>query len=104
MTVALSSGALTISSTSAQQAGSATFFVTSVGPGKGGDLGGIDGADRHCQSLAQAAGLGSRTWRAYLSTQAADGIRLARLIAQIADFEQRTGENFVLHVTQEKTR
>ena len=48
-----------------------TFFVTSVNPGKGGDLGGLEGADRHCQSLAQAAGAGHRTWRAYLSTQAA---------------------------------
>ncbi len=48
-----------------------TFFITSVGPGKGGDLGGLEGADRHCQSLAQAAGAGNRTWRAYLSTQAA---------------------------------
>lgn len=47
-----------------------TFFVTSVGPGKGGDLGGLDGADQHCQSLAQAVGAGGRTWRAYLSTQA----------------------------------
>ena len=47
-----------------------TFFVTSVGPGKGGDLGGLAGADRHCQTLAQAAGAGDRTWRAYLSTQA----------------------------------
>jgi hypothetical protein len=47
-----------------------TFFVTSVGPGKGGDLGGLDGADKHCQSLAAAAGAGQRTWRAYLSTQA----------------------------------
>lgn len=46
------------------------FFVTSVGPGKGADLGGVEGADRHCQSLAQAAGAGNRTWRAYLSTQA----------------------------------
>ena len=50
-----------------------TFFVTSAGPGKGADLGGIEGADRHCQQLAQAAGAGNRTWRAYLSTQAADG-------------------------------
>jgi collagenase NC10/endostatin len=49
------------------------FFLTSAGPGKGGDLGGIAGADRHCQSLAQAAGMGGKTWRAYLSTQAADG-------------------------------
>ena len=47
-----------------------TFFVTSVGPGKGGDLGGLEGADRYCQSLAKAAGGGDRTWRAYLSTQA----------------------------------
>lgn len=52
-------------------AGDMTFFVTSAGPGKGADLGGLDGADRHCQSLATAAGAGDRTWRAYLSTQAA---------------------------------
>lgn len=50
-----------------------TFFVTSVGSGKGADLGGLEGADRHCQSLAEAAGIRGRTWRAYLSTQAADG-------------------------------
>ena len=47
-----------------------SFFVTSAGPGKGADLGGLEGADRHCQTLAQAAGAGHRTWRAYLSTQA----------------------------------
>ncbi len=47
-----------------------TFFVTSVGPGKGADLGGLEGADRHCQALASAAGAGDRTWHAYLSTQA----------------------------------
>src|ERR1700716_663278 len=56
----------------AQQAG-VSFFVTSDGVGKGADLGGLDGADRHCQQLAQAAGAGNRTWHAYLSTQAADG-------------------------------
>jgi hypothetical protein len=50
-----------------------TFFVTSIGPGKGGDLGGLEGADRYCQELAQRAGAGNKTWRAYLSTQAADG-------------------------------
>ncbi|MBI2820559.1 MAG: hypothetical protein HYX73_11315 [Acidobacteria bacterium] len=44
-----------------------SFFVTSSGPGKGGNLGGLAGADRHCQTLAAAAGAGSRTWRAYLS-------------------------------------
>jgi hypothetical protein len=47
-----------------------TFFITSTNPGKGGDLGGLEGADRHCQSLAEAVGAGGRTWRAYLSTQA----------------------------------
>ena len=51
-----------------------TFFVTSAGPGKGGDLGGLEGADRHCQTLAQAAGAGGKTWRAYLSTQGAGAV------------------------------
>jgi hypothetical protein len=50
-----------------------TFFLTSAGPGKGADLGGLEGADRHCQQLAQAVGAGGKTWRAYLSTQAAGG-------------------------------
>jgi hypothetical protein len=45
-----------------------SFFVTSVGSGKGGDLGGLAGADAHCQSLAQAAGAGNKTWHAYLSS------------------------------------
>jgi hypothetical protein len=44
------------------------FFVTSAGPGDGANLGGLAGADAHCQKLAAAAGAGSRTWRAYLST------------------------------------
>ena len=47
------------------------FFITSVGLGNGGDLGGLAGADAHCQALAEAVGAGERTWRAYLSTQAA---------------------------------
>ena len=46
------------------------FFITSGGPGRGGDLGGLTGADAHCQALAAKAGAGHRTWRAYLSTQA----------------------------------
>jgi len=50
-----------------------TFFVTSVGLGKGGDLGGLAGADAHCQALAAAVGAGTRTWHAYLSTQARPG-------------------------------
>ena len=56
----------------AQQSGM-SFFITSTGLGKGGDLGGLAGADQHCQSLAQAAGAGNKTWRAYLSTQGAGG-------------------------------
>ncbi len=46
-----------------------SFFLTSNGPGDGANLGGLDGADAHCQSLAAAAGAGSRTWRAYLSVK-----------------------------------
>ncbi len=53
--------------------GPPSFFVTSVGGGKGADLGGLEGADKHCQNLAQAAGIGNHTWRAYLSTQAEKG-------------------------------
>lgn len=49
------------------------FFITSVGPGDGANLGGLKGADAHCQKLAAAAGAGSRTWHAYLSTSAAGG-------------------------------
>ncbi len=52
---------------------SMSFFVTSANPGKGADFGGLAGADKYCQSLATAAGAGSRTWRAYLSTTAAGG-------------------------------
>src|SRR5438128_9066500 len=55
-----------------------TFFVTSVGPGKGANLGGLDGADAYCQRLATAAGAGSKVWRAYLSTNAAAGSVNAR--------------------------
>jgi hypothetical protein len=47
-----------------------SFFVTSVGPGKGGDLGGLTGADAYCQQLAARAGAGGKTWHAYLSTGA----------------------------------
>jgi hypothetical protein len=50
-----------------------SFFVTSVGLGKGANLGGIEGADKHCQALAAAVGAGNRTWRAYLSVSPADG-------------------------------
>jgi hypothetical protein len=74
-TLAVAASSLTVlgcMSGPAQREGGASqmsFFVTSVNPGKGGDLGGLAGADAHCQSLAAAAGAGKRTWRAYLSTQ-----------------------------------
>ena len=55
------------------QSADTSFFLTSNGIGNGGNLGGLAGADNHCQTLAHAAGAGAKTWRAYLSTQAADG-------------------------------
>ncbi|HUI98267.1 MAG TPA: lectin [Xanthobacteraceae bacterium] len=64
--------ALLGASAQAQQAGM-TFFVTSVGLGNGANLGGLAGADKHCQDLAAAAGAGGHTWHAYLSTSAAAG-------------------------------
>ena len=56
----------------APQANAMTFFVTSAGPGNGANLGGLTGADAHCQKLASAAGAGNRTWRAYLSANPAN--------------------------------
>jgi len=50
--------------------GPMSFFITSVSPGDGGNLGGLQGADAHCQKLAAAVGAGNKTWHAYLSTQA----------------------------------
>ena len=51
-----------------------SFFITSVGVGDGANLGGLEGADAHCQSLAAAAGRGDATWRAYLSTQGPNAV------------------------------
>jgi hypothetical protein len=65
---------LAMAGTANAQQASMTFFVTSVGPGKGADLGGLDGADKHCASLAQAAGSSGKTWHAYLSTQGAGAV------------------------------
>ena len=65
---------LALASTAAfAQAQNTTFFVTGANAGKGADLGGLAGADKHCQSLAAAAGAGSQTWHAYLSATAAGG-------------------------------
>ena len=73
--VAASLVSLTLGFTVAAQAqqSAMSFFVTSIGSGKGADYGGLAGADKHCQTLAAAAGAGNRTWRAYLSTTATQG-------------------------------
>src|SRR5215211_1029104 len=57
------------SHTALAQQNTMSFFVTSVGSGRGADLGGLEGADRQCQTLAAAVGAGTKQWRAYLSTQ-----------------------------------
>ena len=58
---------------SAQTAADMSFFITSIGKGDGANLGGLDGADAHCQALAKAAGSAQTNWRAYLSTLGAGG-------------------------------
>ena len=66
-----------------------TFFLTSVGPGNGANQGGLAGADRHCQMLAETVGAGDRTWRAYLSTQGPDAVNARDRIGQ-GPLAQRT--------------
>jgi hypothetical protein len=68
--VGLAAGAAQVESQAQSPLG---FFITSVGKGDGANLGGIAGADAHCQALAKAAGAGNRQWRAYLSVAASDG-------------------------------
>jgi hypothetical protein len=65
---AAAAAALLASCATTPPTGPMGFFVTSAGPGNGADLGGLTGADAHCQKLAASAGAGGRTWRAYLST------------------------------------
>ena len=90
----------------AQQASPAnmSFFVTSANPGQGANLGGLAGADAHCQRLAQAAGASGRNWRAYLSTQGAGAVnardrigrgpwRNARGDVVATDVQQLHGQN-----------
>ena len=69
----VATGALTTTAVVAKEKSKTTFFITSVGPGKGGDLGGLKGADAWCQKLATDAGIGDHTWRAYLSATDAKG-------------------------------
>jgi len=72
LAVILASAVLLAAVASTARAQDMTFFITSVGLGDGADLGGLSGADAHCQALAEAAGAGGRTWRAYLSAGAED--------------------------------
>jgi hypothetical protein len=71
--LALSACAPQANQQAASTANPMTFFLTSAGSGNGADLGGLAGADRRCQDLAQAAGAGAHTWHAYLSASAAGG-------------------------------
>jgi hypothetical protein len=64
MAAMLAAGTLAVEA----QDSSLSFFVTSAGPGHGANLGGLEGADAHCQKLAEAAGITGKTWHAYLST------------------------------------
>ena len=68
----LAAGLLALVGAEASFAQETSFFITSEGSGNGGDLGGLEGADAHCQALAEAAGVGDREWRAYLSLEAPD--------------------------------
>lgn len=68
--VALTTGSYSEPLPQSAQSNRMSFFITSVGSGNGADLGGLAGADRHCQMLASAVGAGNRTWHAYLSTSA----------------------------------
>jgi len=77
------------------QSANMSFFVTSVGSGDGANLGGIEGADQHCQDLAEAAGVMNKTWRAYLSTvnaAPAGGGRGVRSVGGVVNARDRIGE------------
>ena len=72
--VAVPSTGLSLSAPAQAQQATMSFFVTSVGKGNGADLGGLAGADAHCQALAKAAGSTETNWRAYLSTTEPGGV------------------------------
>ena len=73
-----------------------SFFITSVGPGNGADLGGLDGADAYCQQLADAVGAGGKTWRAYLSTQEAGGAAAENARDRIGEGPWQNAEGVVV--------
>lgn len=88
--------ALTATAATAQHA-RMSFFITSVGSGQGANLGGLEGADKHCQTLAEAAGAGDQTWRAYLSTQG-DGAVNARDRIGKGPWHNQKGEMIAMDV------
>jgi hypothetical protein len=88
--------ALVLGAGAAAQQSDMTFFITSAGPGNGADLGGLAGADQHCQQLAEAAGAGDRTWRAYLSAQAMDGEPAVNARERIGEGPWRNAEGVII--------
>ena len=81
------------------QASDMTFFLTSVGSGNGADLGGLAGADAHCQSLAAAVGAGTKTWRAYLSTTGSGGVNARDRIGS-GPWQNVTGDVIAQNIDQ----
>ena len=90
--------ALAMTVPAATQSSDLSFFITSAGPGDGANLGGLDGADRHCQMLAQTAGAGSKTWRAYLSTTGSGGVN-ARDRIGTGPWHNTSGDQVASNVT-----
>ena len=90
--------ALAMTVPAATQSSDLSFFITSAGPGDGANLGGLDGADRHCQMLAQTAGAGSKTWRAYLSTTGSGGVN-ARDRIGTGPWHNASGDQVASNVT-----
>ena len=102
----LSAGAVLVAGIAFAQSNNASFFVTSENPGTGGNLGGLAGADAHCTSLAEAAGIRGKTWAAYLSTSTVDardrigsgpwynvdGVMIASSVAQLHGDNNLTAE------------
>jgi len=105
----LSAGAALVAGLALAQSDNASFFVTSENPGNGGDLGGLEGADAHCQALAEGAGIDGKTWRAYLSTSTVDardrigdgpwynvdGVMIAEDVEQLHGDNNLTGETAI---------
>ena len=96
LSVAVSAALLCAAGSALAQQNTMTFFVTSAGPGKGADLGGVAGADRLCQSLAQGVGAGCHTWRAYLSTAAAGGAPAVNARDRIGNGPWRNAKGVVI--------